>query len=194
MKIITIINNPTSIPRKAYMLNEEEKQIYLDFKEGIEVLPAAYSESETADTFNYVKRHEPGEKGWKDGGYECIDSYGLKRAFYLDALIVHPKVFRTKRKPTHITKSEFNKPEPGKRGRPSLPPELRKTQPYVPTGARRGRKPLDPSLKKEQKIYVSTGQGRGRKPLSPEMKAQREAEKAKLALLPRRPRGRPRLS
>lgn len=189
-----IIINTTSIPRKAYALTEEEQQQYLDFKEGIEVLPAAYSEGETADTFTYIKKHEPGEKHWRDGGHECWDSYGIKRAFYLDALIIHPKVFSTKRKTVKITPSEFNKPEPGRRGRPSLPPELRKTQPYVAKGTKRGRKPMDPSLKKEQKTYTPNGGRRGRAPLSAEVKAQREAEKLAKSLLSSGKRGRPRKS
>ena len=192
MEIIQI--NTSSIPRKAYALSEEEQQ-YLDFKEGIEVLPAAYSEGETADTFTYIKKHEPGEKHWRDGGHECWDSYGIRRAFYLDALIIHPKVFSTKRKTVKITPSEFNKPEPGRRGRKPIPLELRKTKPYVKTGGKRGRKAIDPSLKKEQKLYISTGQGRGRKPLSAEVKAQREAEKLAKSLLPKSgKRGRPKKS
>ena len=41
-------------------------------------------------------KHEPNTPGWKDGGYECYDINGAFRAFHLDALIVHPRVFKKK--------------------------------------------------------------------------------------------------
>lgn len=197
MKVIEVPNS-LNLPRKKYVLEENEQHL-LEFKPGIEVLPAQYYDSDNGGEFQYLKRHEVGEKGWKDGGHEVIDDYGLRRAFHLDALIVHPKVFKTKRKQkTYDFIQQQLGPQPEmtgekrKRGRPALPPELRKVQEvYVPKGTKRGRPKKDPSELKTQKVYVPNGGKRGRKPLDPEVKAQREAEKAKLALLPKKGRGRP---
>ena len=202
MKIIEV-QNPLSIPRKKYILEENEQHL-LDFKPGIEVLPAQYYDSDNGGEFQYLKRHEVGEKGWKEGGHEVIDDFGLRRAFHLDALIIHPKVFKSKRKQktydfiqqqTPISGVESNEPKRG-RGRPAIAPELRKTPTvYVPKGTGRGRPRKDPSEIKTPKVYVPTGGQRGRKPLSPEIKAQREIEKAaKLASKPIRGRGRPKKS
>jgi hypothetical protein len=158
MKIITI-DDPTLVTRKKYVL-EENEQDYLNFEPGIKVLPAMYYESEAAGEFYYVRKHEVGEQFWKDGGYECVDATGLKRAFHLDALIVHPKLFKKKEKIQ--VKVDENKPK-GKRGRPPMDPFMKKIQNvYIPTGGKRGRPKMDPSLKKTTPVYVPTGGKRGR--------------------------------
>ena len=194
MKIIEVPGK--TMARKAFVLDDNENYL-LDFKPEIEVLPAMYAETDSAvvDKFYFIKRHEPGEPCWKEGGYEVVDSHGASRSFYLDALIVHPKVFvkraKSLYKPQTIVDGVLTDKPKGKRGRPKKDPTLCTTKPYVPTGGRRGRPCKDPSQLVTPKQYVPTGGKRGRKPLDPEIKAQREAEKAKLALLPKRKRGRP---
>jgi hypothetical protein len=156
MKIVTIA--APIMARKAYFLEDNEQE-YLNFESGIDVLPAAHYESDTAGNFYYVKKHEPGEKFWPEGGYECIDDYGMKRAFYLDALIVHPRVFKGKTKAK--VKVDEDKPK-GKRGRPPMDPSLKKiVTEYKPTGGKRGRPAADPALRKSY-VYVPTGGKRGR--------------------------------
>ena len=156
MKIITV--NGDIMSRKAYALDDNEQQ-FLDFKPGIDVLPAAHYESDTAGNFYFVKEHEPGEKYWPEGGYECVDDYGMKRAFFLDALIVHPRTFKGKTK----AKVEVDEYKPkGRRGRPPMDPSLKKTvAEYKPTGGFRGRPRKDPGELKS-KLYVKTGKPRGR--------------------------------
>ena len=156
MKIITIDGDIMS--RKAYVLDDNEQQ-YLDFKPGIDVLPAAHYESDTAGNFYFVQQHEVGERFWKDGGYECVDDYGMKRAFCLDALIVHPRIFKGKTKAK--VKVDEDKPK-GKRGRPPIDPSLKKVvTEYKPTGGKRGRPAADPALRKSH-VYIPTGGKRGR--------------------------------
>ena len=135
MKVITI-DDPV-MERKAYLLDKDEQQ-YTEFTSGIDVLPAMYYSSEVASgNFYFVKRHEPGEQFWRDGGYECVDDHGMKRAFHLDALIVHPRVFQGKTKAK--VKVDEDKPK-GKKGRPKMDPSLKKSfAVYVPTGGKRGR-------------------------------------------------------
>jgi len=154
MKIIEIEAN--IVPRKAYVVESDEQQ-YLEFTNGIEVLPAMYYESDPGVKFYYRKKHEPNTPGWKDGGHECVEENGAVRAFYLDSLIVHPRYFKRKAKAQAI----LNKPK-GKRGRPKMNPALKKTPTvYVPTGGKRGRPKMDPALKKST-VYVKTGGKRGR--------------------------------
>jgi hypothetical protein len=158
MKVITI-DDPVMV-RKAYVLDENEQQ-YTEFKPGIDVLPAMYFNSEVASgNFYFVTKHEPGEQFWRDGGYECVDEHGMKRAFHLDALIVHPRIFKGKTK----AKTEVNENKPkGKKGRPPMDPSLKKQiTEYIPTGGKRGRPKMDPSLKKAFGVYVPTGGKRGR--------------------------------
>ena len=136
MKIIEI---PAKVyPRKAFMLDESEHADYLTFTPGIRVLPAEYtvnsgdSIKDVSDsTFSYIKFHEDGEQFWDGGGHHT----GVKRAFYPDALIVHPDLFK-KRKKLKQTVAKLE----GKRGRPKMDPILKKEiQIYVPTGGKRGR-------------------------------------------------------
>lgn len=153
MKIINVEAPIT--PRKAYVLEENEQE-YLNFTEGIEVLPAPYFETESGTTFYFRKRFEPGERFYPNGGFECIEENGARRSFYLDALIVHPKYFKRKEKAAKIRTSS------GKRGRPKMDSSLKKNvEVYVPTGGKRGRPKKDPSQLKSV-IYVKTGGKRGR--------------------------------
>jgi hypothetical protein len=151
-----IINIDTPIyPRKAYVLEENEQE-YLNFTEGIEVLPAQYFENDYGATFYFRKRYEPGERFYPEGGYEVIEENGARRSFNLDALIVHPKHFKRKEKAAKILKTG------GKRGRPKMDPSLKKTvEAYVKTGGKRGRPKKDPSELKST-VYVKTGGKRGR--------------------------------
>jgi hypothetical protein len=153
MKLIEV--ESTSINRKAYIIDDDEKHL-ISFTKGIEVLPAMYYENGCSNRFIYIQTHEPGTLGWKDGGHECYDDTGARRAFFLDALIVHPRYFKKK------AKIEKHKVTGGKRGRPSMDPSLKKVLgPYVPTGGKRGRPSKDPSEIKST-VYVPTGGKRGR--------------------------------
>jgi hypothetical protein len=153
MKIIEIEAN--IIPRKAYVIEADEQQ-YLEFTNGIEVLPAMYYETNHDIKFYFRKRHEDGEPGWRGGGYECVEGNGAKRAFHLDSLIVHPRYFKHKEKTAKILKSK------SKRGRPKIDPALKKTPTiYIPTGGKRGRPKIDPVLKKSI-VYIKTNRKRGR--------------------------------
>jgi hypothetical protein len=152
MKVINI--DAPIYPRKAYVIEENEQE-YLNFTEGIEVLPAQYFENDYGATFYFRKRFEPGERFYPEGGYEVIEENGARRSFNLDALIVHPKYFKRKEKAAKILKG-------GKRGRPKLDPSLKKTPTvYVKTGGKRGRPKKDPSQLKTV-VYVKTGGKRGR--------------------------------
>ena len=157
MKIIEI---PAAIvPRKAFVLDADE-QHFLEFKPGIQVLPAQYSEDESgAPLFHFIARHEDGEKCWKGGGYEVRDSNGASRAFHLDSLIVHPKYFKRKAK----AKAILERKGTGKRGRPKKhPSELKVATVYVPTGGKRGRPRINSNTLQTLKVYVPTGGKRGR--------------------------------
>ena len=155
MKVIEI--DAPIVPRKAYVVDTDEQE-YLNFTEGIEVLPAQYYESEPGCKFYFKQRHEDGEPGWRGGGYECFEENGAKRAFHLDSLIVHPRYFKRKAKAEKIRTSTGT----GKRGRPKMDPSLKKTVAvYVKTGGKRGRPKMDPTQKKSM-VYVKTGGKRGR--------------------------------
>ena len=155
MKVIEI--EAPVYPRKAYVV-ESDEQHFLEFKSGIEVLPAMYYDSNPDTIFYYRKKHEDGEPGWKGGGYECVEANGAMRAFHLDSLIVHPKYFKRKAKAEKIRTSIGT----GKRGRPKMDPSLKKeVTVYVKTGGKRGRPKMDPTLKKST-VYVKTGGKRGR--------------------------------
>jgi hypothetical protein len=188
MKIIEIKAN--TLTRKAYQLDTDE-QHYLDFKSGVEVLPAMYYDSEIASgKFYFKQKHEPNTPMWKDGGYECYDDNGAFRAFHLDALIVHPRMFKKKIK-SNITGVMIDKPK-GKRGRPKSDPSLLKTKvEYVSTGRGRGRPKMDESLLKVKTQYIPNGGKRGRRPLSEEEKMKREAEKQLKSQRSNGKRGRP---
>jgi hypothetical protein len=88
---MNIVEKPTSLDtmRKAFVLSPEE-QYLLEFTPNVEVLPAETYDVSGNTRYFYVKTYEVGAKHWEEGGHECIDSTGAKRAFHLDALIVHP--------------------------------------------------------------------------------------------------------
>jgi hypothetical protein len=154
MKVLSVPDAST-ITRKVYVLEENEQE-YLNFTEGIEVLPAQYFENDYGATFYFRKRYEPGERFYPEGGYEIIEENGARRSFDLDALIVHPKHFKRKEKAAKIRKTD------GKRGRPKIDPSLKKiNEVYVPTGGKRGRPKKDPTELKSI-VYVKTGGKRGR--------------------------------
>ena len=155
MKVIEI--EAPVYPRKVYVV-ESDEQHFLEFKTGIEVLPAMYYDSNPDTIFYYRKKHEDGEPGWKGGGYECVEANGAIRAFHLDSLIVHPKYLKRKAKAEKIRTSTGT----NKRGRPKMDPLLKKeVTVYVKTGGKRGRPKMDPTLKKST-VYVKTGGKRGR--------------------------------
>jgi len=154
MKVISVPDAST-VTRKVYELDENDHEL-VNFQPGIEVLPAMYHSSTTAGNFYYIKTHTPGEPFWKDGGHECIDENGYKRAFHLDSLIVHPRVFVKK------VKAKVKAESTGKRGRPKMDPSLKKTPTvYVKTGGKKGRPKKDLSQLKST-VYVKTGGKRGR--------------------------------
>ena len=153
MKIIEIEAN--IVPRKAYVLEENEQE-YLNFTDGIEVLPAQYYENDYGIKFYFRKHFEPGEKFYPEGGFECLEENGARRSFHLDALIIHPNCFKRKAKAEKIRTST------GKRGRPKMDPTFKKeVTVYVKTGGKRGRPKMDPTTKKSI-VYIKTGGKRGR--------------------------------
>ena len=178
MKIVELPSTYNLI-RRAYRFDSLLEQTqFTSFKKGDRVLPADYFNNETNIEFYFQERHEPGEKHWIEGGFECRDSTGGFRAFKLDALISHPSTIR-QHLPVEYELSEENsvkkrgrkktklavvedKPKRSK-GRPKKDPSERKTQPYVPKGTKRGRKPLSEEekqkrlLEKENKPKRSKG-------------------------------------
>lgn len=165
--------------RKAYELESEEIAL-LDFKKGDEVIPAELFEQPGTLRFFFIKKHEPGESGWKDGGYTCRDSTGGLRSFHLDALIkkgvmldvtVEIPTQRKRGRPRlNVEKPKTDKPK-GKRGRPRKNPEEKATKKvYTSTGGKRGRPRLNPDAPRIKQEYVPTGRKRGR-PKKDETKA-----------------------
>ena len=136
-------------PRKAYAGVDSE---YKNFSKGVRVLPAPYFEDRKI-MFNFVAQHDPGTPGWPEGGYEVSGPTGDFRAYFLDALILHPEVIKRRHKvDIETNKSGLKRGRKlgdatpvkvtgtGKRGRPSVAPELRKNKPYVANGLPRGRR------------------------------------------------------
>ena len=157
-----IIDKPSKfVPYKAYELTEDE-QYLLKFEKGVEVLPARYHGTGVSHgKFFFLRKHEVGSPNWKDGGYECSNSLGGIYCFHFDAIILHPKYFRKKRK-INIKTNTYT-PTGGKRGRPKKDPkDLKNPKIYVPTGGKRGRPRKDPSKLQTTPEYVPTGRKRGR--------------------------------
>ncbi len=157
-----IIDKPCKYtPYKAYKLTEDE-QHFLNFEKGVEVLPARYYGTGVSNgKFFFLRKHEVGSPNWKDGGYECSNSLGGVYCFHFDAIILHPKYFRKKRKISIKTNTYV--PTGGKRGRPRKDPkDLKNPKVYVPTGGKRGRPRKDPSKLQTPQEYVPTGRKRGR--------------------------------
>jgi hypothetical protein len=157
-----IIDKPCKYtPYKAYKLTEDE-QHFLNFEKGVEVLPARYHGTGVSHgKFFFLRKHEVGSPNWKDGGYECSNSLGGVYCFHFDAIILHPRYFRKKRKISIKTNTYV--PTGGKRGRPRKDPkDLKNPKVYVPTGGKRGRPRKDPSKLQTPQEYVPTGRKRGR--------------------------------
>ena len=159
MKIVDIPSK--FVPYKAYELTEDE-QYLLNFEEGVEVVPARYhGTGVSSGKFFFLRKHEVGSPNWKDGGYECSNSLGGIYCFHFDAIILHPKYFRKKRK-INIKTNTYTSTG-GKRGRPKKDPkDLKNPKVYVPTGGKRGRPRKDPSKLQTTPEYVPTGRKRGR--------------------------------
>lgn len=85
MKIETLTTE--SRVRKIF---SDVPDVYKDFTPNCKVLSAEMETANDSTPVFFVKKHEPGEKGWKEGGYECSTISNQFRAFHLDALIVHP--------------------------------------------------------------------------------------------------------
>ncbi len=154
------------------------------FNQGQRVLSAYDFENPNETSIYFERRHEPGEPNWPEGGYECRDIGGGFRAFFLDALVLHPSQIKTsqnfvknskrgrpKRTVINIDGTE-SEPEvkTSKRGRPrkyaegESPSALAKAVKEQDTTIKRGRgRPAkNPSELKEVVKYVATGIGRGR--------------------------------
>lgn len=150
---------------------------------GQRVLSAYDFENPNETSIYFEKRHEPGEPNWPEGGYECRDIGGGFRAFYLDALILHPSQIKTsqnfakngkrgrpKRTIINIDGTESEPVKLGKRGRPRLYKEnespsalakIAKDQ-DITIKRKRGRPAKDPSELKEIVKYIPNGGQRGR--------------------------------
>lgn len=149
MKIIDIDHKILG-PRKAYA-NLDPK--YATFIKGDRILPAPFFDDKKSMHI-FVARHEPGTKGWREGGYETIGPGGEFRAYYFDQIMLHPEIIKKRYgkiikdsgdskgrgRPSTGAIVETEVKAVGKRGRPRVPDHLKKNKPYVNTGIRRGRK------------------------------------------------------
>lgn len=195
-----VIENTNVFPPHKYFVEVEEK--FLKFTPNCRVLPARYF-SEPQLHFSLKRKYEPGEhKHFPNGGFEVCDTNGGIYNFDLDEVVVHPfhlnmlKYFTTSE--SVKDKEKVSTGIKGKRGRPKLPDDQKKTfVKYVPTGGKRGRKPLDPTIKALREAESlnkkeKSGGKRGRKPLDPAVKAAREVERLeKQKKNPSGKRGRP---
>ncbi len=174
------------------------------------VLPAQFF-YEKGLYFELIKKHEPGERGFPNGGYTVRSEFGQVRNYDLDQVIIHPAILKhrktldkmtrraekeTKKRDKRIARAEKAlKPKYGKRGRPALSDEARaakeaaKVARSKTSGGKRGRPAsLTP---KAPKVPKATGGRRGRPALSAEQIAVREAAKAATAIRSGGKRGRP---
>lgn len=169
--------------------------------------------------FFLIKRHEPGEKGFPNGGFEVRDEGGAMRSFDLDQVIIHPQVIKHKKTLEKMArraekeqakrerknkkgerareKQERQKRSGGKRGRPALDPaekarrEAEKAARAQKSGGRRGR-PKGSGVPKEPKAPKPAGTGkRGRPALSDAQRAAKVAAKAEVRARSGGKRGRP---
>lgn len=105
---------------------------YKNFAKQVRVLPAPYFDQPHV-YFTLKAIHEPGEKGWPNGGVECYSDGGGVYNYELDQVIVHPYVLGVK-----------------KFGPEKEPKPENTSRKYVATGGKRGRKPLDPETKAQR--------------------------------------------
>lgn len=167
--------------------------------------------------FYLIRRWEPGEKvGFPRGGVEVRDESGAKRCFDLNQVIIHPQIIKHKKtldKMARRAEKEQKKRErerkrvergakakvknkTGKRGRPSISPELKaaremeKSVRAAKSGGKRGRpKNTEPKTPKPDK--PATGGKRGRPALSLEARAAKATAKANIRARSGGKRGRP---
>jgi len=106
------------------------------------VLPAPFF-YEKRLYFSLIKRHEPGEPFYPNGGYEVRDESGGVRHYDLDQVCLHPAVIKHKKtldKMARVAeKAAKQRDRQLKRG--SKPPKVKVE------GARRGRPAIDPAVK-----------------------------------------------
>jgi hypothetical protein len=173
--------------------NEETRPAFDEIPEGMQnfypgqrVLTAYDFNNPNETSIYFKKKHEPGESKWPEGGFECTDLGGGFRAFYLDAVIIHPSQVKTsqyfakgkskrgrpKREVINIDGSDIVEiKKTGQRGRPrkyvegESPSTLAKQAKILENNGevrKRGRPTKDPSELKQPLVYIAKGTGRGR--------------------------------
>lgn len=155
----------------------------LEFNPGQRVLSAYDFNNPNETSIYFVKKHDPGDPYFPEGGYECRDISGGFRAYYLDALIIHPSQVKTSQYQTknkgrgrpkkytmNIDGSDIvEKVKSGVRGRPrkyaegESPSALAKVEQNSKPKGSRGRPRLNPDELVQKKEYIPTGGQRGRK-------------------------------
>lgn len=195
--------------RKAYEDVPAELNM---FAKGVRVLPAdMFYEN---GLFTFISKHEPGEPGWSEGGFELYDDGGGKRNYYLDQVILHPQVINHRptlrmikgideadKESKHIAKALRDPNAPAqKRGRKPLDPEEKarreeaKAEQATRSGGKRGRPAIQRPEGYVAPVKVLTGGKRGRKPLDPAVKAEREQMRLAASIKSGGKRGRPKKS
>ena len=139
----------TVFPTRKFYVDVDDK--FTNFTPKCRVLPITYYEEPTM-LFELKAKHAPGEKStFPNGGFEVYGPDGGIYNYDLDQVVVHPfqlKMIKYFTKSEGVVKEKVSTGLPGKRGRPSIDPSLKKTlTAYVPTGGSRGRKAMDPALK-----------------------------------------------
>jgi hypothetical protein len=196
MKIVDVELHMGS--RKKFEPETPNDDKYFLFTPGVKVLPAQHINDEHGTVFTFVRKHDIGTKGWIDGGYECRDNSGSFRAFHLDALIIHPSVFKEKwggsvDKPATIVQ-KIIKVTSGRKGRPSLSDEEKdkrtqdKIERTILSGGKRGR----PKSTNEPKQMKLTSGKKGRPKLSDDARAIKMAHINAIQLKSNGKKGRPR--
>lgn len=170
----------------------------LDFKFGVRVLPAQFY-YEKKLYFTFIKKHEPGEKYWPEGGYSVRGPGGEERAYGLNQLIIHPFVTDHKKRIEKINKKydriqKIKSSTDRKRGRPSLSVEEKEKRALIqlekPVGT--GRRGRPPGITKPKIISTKPKGKRGRPSMSEEQKLiKQKVHEDKIAVNPERKRGRP---
>ena len=143
-----INENTQTFPPYKYFTDVEEK--FLNFKPRCRVLPARHFDDPQMH-FSLKQKHEPGAKGFPNGGFEVYGPDGGVYSFALNEVVVHPFHLGMKNyftKTVNVDKEKVSTGVKGKRGRPKKDPsELKSMAVYKPTGGKRGRRPLDPEVK-----------------------------------------------
>lgn len=151
-----IIENTETFPNYKYFIEVEDK--FLNFTKDCRVLAARYFDDPNI-FFSLKKKHEPGSKGFPNGGFEVYGPDGGTFNFELNEVVVHPYHLGMKKyfsNVQNIDKEKVSTGAKGKRGRPSKDPSERKTFPaYVPNGGQRGRKKLSDEEKAKREALVA---------------------------------------